>query len=741
MAANNGESERLIKELVQQLMTAAGAAGKDAADAARTAALNARPALLGPELLMAARGGDGNRLKQLLNLPADQDDGHPLNPAAVAASGDGEELGQGCAKAMIKPLFQSKRNQSKVGHHPPAGGAAPHVAVDVRDDDAASSPRLRLLDGVTRNEGDSLLHVAAAAGDGDGFLRCARTIYHGKTSLLFARNDNGDTPLHCAAGAGNAEMISCLLGLAAAAGEETAAAPVELVRIRNNSGETALHQAVRAASKASIYRLMKQDPELACVPDKGDKGITTSPLYLAISLALDTLLEKFKDVLAKGESRSLLASLTTQRDECGSTPLHLAASLEGRPLAGRLSNWFPRVWPKSKSTIERLLDINPCPAYQSDNEEGLYPIHVAASVGSLKSVKALLDKCPDCATLCDGRGRTFLHVAVEKERHEVVKQVCRMKDFSSVLNMQDKNGDTALHRAVHVGNLDFFNCLIRNRLVRLDIPNKDELTPLDLSWSKIPPTFYYKWNPRHAIHSSLQYVGGPCGGSRTDILYQKYIPERNEKEVSKDLTDSTQVMGIISVLVATMAFAGAFTFPGGYYQSANDGVPGAAVLGGSYVFDAFVIANGLTFICSCLATFGLIFSGLPAMDLSLRYKYFYRSADFLYSSVRSLAIAFAMGLYLLLAPVSHTLSILEFVVCFLSLLFGQIPALMVIRVAYTACIRSAVSKKTARVHLVRLFKSALLPSWSFVLIFGVPFIIRRLRCIIHIKLLQGPNNV
>ena len=50
---------------------------------------------------------------------------------------------------------------------------------------------------MTVNEGDSLLHVVAACGDGgDGsedFLDCAKMIYEGRSSLLVARNNRGDT--------------------------------------------------------------------------------------------------------------------------------------------------------------------------------------------------------------------------------------------------------------------------------------------------------------------------------------------------------------------------------------------------------------------------------------------------------------------------------------------------------------------------------------------------------------------
>ena len=156
-------------------------------------------------------------------------------------------------------------------------------------------------------DGDSLLHVVAACGDGEEFIKCAKMIVRGKERkggaaakrlVLEARNSNGDTPLHCAAGAGNAEMISCLVALANTADAKA------FVRIRNRCGETSLHQAIRAANNSAdkvlvcIDRLMSLDSKLACIPREGEEG--ASPLYLAISLGD---LEIARHLLLKSDGR------------------------------------------------------------------------------------------------------------------------------------------------------------------------------------------------------------------------------------------------------------------------------------------------------------------------------------------------------------------------------------------------------------------------------------------------------
>lgn len=164
------------------------------------------------------------------------------------------------------------------------------------------------------------------------------------------------------------------------------------------------------------------------------------------------------------------------------------------------------MWPKPKPCPTKLLlECNESAMYQSD-DKGSYPIHVAAWTGTLRVVAMFLRRCPDCATLRDRQGRTFLHVAVEKKRYNVVAFVCGRPEFSSVLNMQDSNGNTPLHIAVQVGDLWIFNCLFRKRQVCLDLANKDGLTPRDVSWMVIPPRIYHKKVKIWLFHIELAFT-------------------------------------------------------------------------------------------------------------------------------------------------------------------------------------------------------------------------------------------
>ncbi|XP_047049503.1 uncharacterized protein LOC124654547 isoform X2 [Lolium rigidum] len=184
------------------------------------------------------------------------------------------------------------------------------------DHQRASLAAGALLKGVTP-DGDTALHAVVGKGDGPDFLKCADTICARDWDLLFAKNHNGDTPLHCAARAGNTEMVSRLIALAGlGAGGERPNWKIKLLRMENKRHETALHEAIRIengrilgpkdrealfqADRATdekikifvdqqtgmtiVKQLMGADPQLANYPANG-----ISPLYLAIFLDKDSI--------------------------------------------------------------------------------------------------------------------------------------------------------------------------------------------------------------------------------------------------------------------------------------------------------------------------------------------------------------------------------------------------------------------------------------------------------------------
>ncbi|KAL6861375.1 hypothetical protein ACP4OV_017075 [Aristida adscensionis] len=112
------------------------------------------------------------------------------------------------------------------------------------------------------------------------------------------------------------------------------------------------------------------------------------------------------------------------------------------------------------------------------------------------------------------------------------------------------------------------------------------------------------------------------------------------------------------------------------------------------------------------------------MDLAVRYRYIHTSGYMLHSAARSLAVAFALGLYLVLAPVALTIAVTICAISAASLLYGNLDAWQIIWAADTALVRFG---RASWNHLPRFFffvAAVLKPFWSFVIIFGLPAIPR-----------------
>lgn len=198
--------------------------------------------------------------------------------------------------------------------------------------------------------------------------------------------------------------------------------------------------------------------------------------------------------------------LVREGDQYGRTPLHFAAPIDHVHISNsrkllififrkyivrcfKFLGWsLPIRETNGDNNKDRLtailMDADESLAYQPDNN-GSFPIHIAASEDSLDAVKIFLTKNPDCVNLRNAQGRTFLHVAVEKRRHNIVAFACREPWLAPFLNMQDYDMNTPLHLAVTVGDLKIFANLMRNQQVCLNMANNKGQTPLDISESAI----------------------------------------------------------------------------------------------------------------------------------------------------------------------------------------------------------------------------------------------------------------
>uniref|UniRef100_R7W4S1 Uncharacterized protein n=1 Tax=Aegilops tauschii TaxID=37682 RepID=R7W4S1_AEGTA len=448
-------------------------------------------------------------------------------------------------------------------------------------DQPASTTAGLLLNGVTA-EGDTALHVVASHGDDKKFLKCAIIIFKRDQDLLFAVNNKGDTPLHCAARAGCNRFH-------------------EFLRKENVLKETALHDAVRIGNQDIVEGLLKADPDLANYPKEG-----TSPLYLAISLQrysiARTLHDKSNGNLSYsgphgqnalhaatfrtiGITKHILNwnnSLTTHGDGDGNTPLHFASVFEH---------------PDGVRLFRQLLEANPSPVYQANNS-GSFPIHVAATMGAKDVLNIILEKFPSSAGLRTAQGRTFLHVAIEKKRLNIVSFACQTPSLNWILNMQDSDGNSALHFAVKYAMFHNLCSLCGNMEVDLSLANNNKQTPIDLSRSLFPRGLNHVWNSDQMIYVALNLVGAKNSSVLLDHIVERdsfrVKPEDEVKEAQK-MKEASQMLGIGSVLIATVSFGATFAVPGGFIADdhTNRGTPTLAGRNFEYLLKLVILARPL----------------------------------------------------------------------------------------------------------------------------------------------------
>lgn len=224
--------------------------------------------------------------------------------------------------------------------------------------------------------------------------------------------------------------------------------------------------------------------------------------------------------------------------------------------------------------------------------------------------------------------------------------------------------------------------------------------------------------PQQLIYNSLEFADTGYNLKRLDLFREQctHQPD-NERDSWKILDSSTQILAIGSILAATVAaFGAAFALPGGY-RADDHPYSCTTILAGRYTFDAFIMAITLSFAYASVSVISVMFAGLSMVDLSISKRQLYISNFFMFSSVTCIGIAFALGLYTVLAPVAQTTAVTVFVVSFAVMLIEVIGPSQTLKVARAVRIRSG-NKMCVRVIGRLILDLMFLAFWPFIIIFG-----------------------
>ncbi|KAH0976806.1 hypothetical protein GBA52_026525 [Prunus armeniaca] len=228
------------------------------------------------------------------------------------------------------------------------------------------------------------------------------------------------------------------------------------------------------------------------------------------------------------------------------------------------------------------------------------PLHVATRMGISKIVKKMLESHPQAVEVLDPVTRqNILHMAIKYRRLAIFNILKKSKSITSRLAYRiDTDGNTILHHAAYVSSYP--------------VDAQGSIGPAfqlqeELRWmarvKKIIPSHY-------AMHQNNQ-------GLTAQKLFEK--EHANDLKLAKGwIKETAQSCSTVAALVATVAYAAAFTAPGG---NDNYGIP---VLRHSTFFVTFAVSDiiSLIFSLTSLCTF------LSILTSPIEYKNFHHSLPF-----------------------------------------------------------------------------------------------------------------
>ena len=377
-----------------------------------------------------------------------------------------------CAKNIMNFLTVEQKCDTSIVNN--EGNLPLHVAIKSRRLIMSVTPKLFNCDVNTQNnDGNTPLHLACQSWNHDNinfFIRFLTIEHSCDTSIA---NNEGNLPLHIAISEWLSLDIVKLLS------------NCSIVNTQNKNGDTPLHLASKTDCAKNIMNFLtvEQKCDTSIVNNEGNL-----PLHIAFSVGLSL------------DSLKLLSdcSIVNTQNKNGDTPLHLACKTD---CAKNIMN-FLTVEQKCNTSIvnnegnlplhiafsRRLsLDIVKlvcnCSIVNTQNKNGDTPLHLACKSGCAKNIMNFLTVEQKCDTsIVNNEGNLPLHIAFSRRLSlDIVKLVCNC----SIVNTQNKNGDTPLHLACKSGCAkNIMNFLTVEQKCDTSIVNNEGNLPLHIAFSR-----------------------------------------------------------------------------------------------------------------------------------------------------------------------------------------------------------------------------------------------------------------
>ncbi|KAL7143377.1 hypothetical protein ABFS83_08G187400 [Erythranthe nasuta] len=321
-------------------------------------------------------------------------------------------------------------------------------------------------------------------------------------------------------------------------------------------------------------------------------------------------------------------------------PLHVATANGHLPFVREILKLNPRLAEELDSQQSSPLHIASARGYVEIAEElllgaphmcvsrdsqGRNPLHLAAMRGWVRVLELLVRAGPISATREKvDRGMTVLHFCVRHCQLEALKILLPvLKEYH---NSVDDYGDTVLHMAIRDKQIEIVKYLVENTSIDTNASNSKGQTPMSI----------LEQNPQDDTNSAIIEIIRP----------RTYISTDNQR-FSKWITEKRDIVMVVAILIATMAFQAGLSPPGGIWQedSTQDSTP-RLIAGESVMayrrpraYKSFVWANTIAF-DSSLCIILLLVSGLPFK----RKLFMWVLMVIMWSTVTSIAVTYGMSI-------------------------------------------------------------------------------------------------
>ncbi|KAM0867130.1 hypothetical protein ACQ4PT_042198 [Festuca glaucescens] len=483
--------------------------------------------------------------------------------------------------------------------------------------------------------GNTCLHISSLHGH-KGFCTDVVAL---EDSLLAVQNLDGETPLVTAVRSGRVIVASVLLGC-----YQARRLSEEIVK-KDKDGCNALHHAIRSGHTELALELTGAEPALS----KDVNNFDDSPMFVAV-------MRNFTDVAL----RLLEISDSAHGGQYGYNSLHAAVRNGNSVIAKRIMETRPglaRVAHKAVFTpmctavyrdkidmLRVLLEHDSSLGYEMTSD-GYTLLQVAAYGGHVDTARELLKHCPDAP--CHGTRVdrwTCLHTAVWNNYEEFVKFILSMPELRKLVNMQDSQGRTALHLAVHKCYPKIVAALLSHKDIDTSVMNNRGTSPAWVLSDTMDRAKTLNWN--EVIMLMLR--ADPRGATSVYNLrtHTMRIMTDASRMDAKSLTQTyTSNTSLVAILITTITFAAAFTLPGGY--SSASGSEGLPIMSRKAAFKAFLISDTLAMSSSFIVAFICISARLKDYEFMIYYRSF--TKKLIWFAYIATTTAFSTGLYTVLA--------------------------------------------------------------------------------------------